>query len=204
MLLGPRSRASIDQLREKEVDREAALVAKRRTLDRKRQPPEVLDLQGCRMFMADDAKAVLNTTPSQFALALQRSKLVVVEDRAVASVFCVLSPSDPGDRVRTVAAQTGAVICTPEMLRTGSGVALKLQRAISWPRHIFLSSGCQRRHQVMIDLMRHVCTLQAGCRWTRYLEVDGLDRRALFLARAQKRRGCHQAELVTRLAPGQD
>ena len=205
MLLGPRSRASIDQLREKEVDREAALVAKRRTLDRKRQPPEMLDLQGCRMFMADDAKAVLNNTPSQFALALQRSKLVVVEDRAVASVFCVLSPSDPGDRVRTVAAQTGAVICTPEMLLTGSGVALKLQRAISWPRHIFLSSGCQRRHQVMIDLMRHVCTLQAaGCRWTWYLEADGLDRRALFLARAQKRRGCHQAELVTLLAPGQD
>ena len=204
MLLGPRSRASIDQLREKEVDREAALVAKRRTLDRKRQPPEVLDLQGCRMFMADDAKAVLNNTPSQFALALQRSKLVVVEDRAVASVFCVLSPSDPGDRARTVAAQTGAVICTPEMLLTGSGVALKLQRAISWPRHIFLSSGCQRRRQVMIDLMRHVCTLQAGCRWTWYLEADGLDRRALFLARAQKRRGCHQAELVTLLAPGQD
>ena len=162
MLLGPRSRTSIDQLREKEVDREAALVAKRRTLDRKRQPLEMLDLQGCRMLMADDAKAVLNNRSSQFALALQRSKLVVVEDRAVASVFCVLSPSDDGDRVRTVAAQTGAVICTPEMLLTGSGVALKLQRAISWTRHIFLSSGCQRRHQVMIDLMRHVCTLQAA------------------------------------------
>ena len=93
------------------------------------------------MFMAGDVKAVLKNTPSQFALALQRSKLVVVEDRAVASVFCVLSPSDPGDRVRTVATQTGAVICTPEMLLTGSGVALKLQRAISWPRRIFLSSG---------------------------------------------------------------
>jgi hypothetical protein len=88
------------------------------------------------VFMADDAKAVLNNTPSQFALALQRSKLVVVEDRAVASPFCVLRPSDPGDRARTVAAQSGAVICTPEMLLMGSGVELKLQRAISWPRHI--------------------------------------------------------------------
>jgi hypothetical protein len=154
--------------------------------------------------MADDAKAVLNNAPSQLALALQRSKLVVVEDRAVASLFCVLSPSDPGDRVRTVAAQTGAVICTPEMLLTGSGLALKLQRAISWPRHILLSSGCQHHHQVMIDLVRRVCALQAGCRWTWYLEADGLDRRALFLARAQKRRGRHRAELVALPAPGQD
>ena len=85
--------------------------------------------------MADDAKAVLNNAPSQVALALQRLKPVVAEDSAVASLFCVLSPSDPSDRVRTVAAQTGAVICTPEMLLTGSGVALELQRAISWPRH---------------------------------------------------------------------
>ena len=81
--------------------------------------------------MADDAKAVLNNAPSKLALALQLSKLVVVKDRAVAPLFCVLSPSDPGDRVRTVAAQTGAVICTPEMLLTGSGVALNIQRAIS-------------------------------------------------------------------------
>ena len=100
--------------------------------------------------MADDAKAVLNNTPSQFAIALQRSKLAVVEDRAGASLFCALSPSAPGDRARTVAAQTGAVICTPDMLLTGSGVALKLQRAISWPRDTLLSSGCQRRHHAMI------------------------------------------------------
>jgi hypothetical protein len=162
------------------------------------------DLHGCHVFMADDAKAVLNNAPSQVALALQRLKLVVVEDRAIASLFCMLSPSDPGDRVRTVATQTGAVICTPEMLLTGSSVALKLQHAFSWPRHILLSSGCQHHHQVMIDLVRRVCALQAGCRWAWYLEADGLDRRALFLALAQKRGGRHQVELVTRLAPGQD
>jgi hypothetical protein len=114
------------------------------------------DLQGCRVFMADYAKAVLHNTPSQWALDLQRSKLVVVEDRAVASRFCVLSPSDLGDRARAVAAQTGAATCTPKMLLTGSGVALNLQRAIFWPRHIFLSSGCQHHHQVMIDLVRRV------------------------------------------------
>ena len=56
----------------------------------------------------------------------------------------------------------------------------------------------------MIDLVRHVCTLQAGCHWTWYLEVDGLDRRALFLARVQKRGGHHRAELVTLLEPGRD
>ena len=56
----------------------------------------------------------------------------------------------------------------------------------------------------MIDLVLRVCTLQAGCRWTWYLEVDGLDRQALFLARAQRRGGHHRAELVTLLAPSQD
>ena len=56
----------------------------------------------------------------------------------------------------------------------------------------------------MIDLVRRVCALQTGCRWTWDLEVDGLDRRALFLARAKKRGGHHRAELVTLLAPGQD
>ena len=55
----------------------------------------------------------------------------------------------------------------------------------------------------MIDLVRRVCALQAGCRWTWYLEV-GLDRRALFLARAKKRGGHHRAEFVTLLALGQD
>ncbi len=56
----------------------------------------------------------------------------------------------------------------------------------------------------MIDLVRRVCALQAGCRWTWYLGADGLDRRALFLARAKKRGGHHRAELVTLLARGQD
>jgi hypothetical protein len=192
--------------RKKEVEREADLVAKRRALERKRQPPEMLDLQGRQVFMVDDAKAVLNRTPAQLALALQRSQLVVVEDRAVASVFCVLNPTEPGDRVRAVAAQTGAVICTPEMLLTRSGVALKLQRAMSWPRHIFLSIGCHNRHPAIIDLVRRVCVMQGrgGCRWTWYLEADGPDRRALFLARAQKRQGSHRTELVTLLAPGQE
>jgi len=202
--LGPGAEEALISYRETEVDREAKLVAKRRVLDRKRAPPEMPDLQGRRVFMAEDAKAVLNRAPAQLALALQRSHLLVVEDRAVASLFCVLNPSEPGDRVRTVAAQTGAVICTPEMLLTNSGVALTLQRAISWPRHIFLSTNCHNRHQVIIDLVRRVCALNEGCRWTWYLEADGPDRRALFLARAQKRRGNHRSELVTLLAPGQD
>ena len=77
---------------------------------------------------------------------------------------------------------------------------------MSWPRHIFLSTGCHNRHTVIIDLVRRVCAMQGrgGCRWTWYLEADGPDRRALFLARAQKRQGSHQTELVTLLAPGQD
>ncbi|MFM7989336.1 MAG: hypothetical protein ACKPKO_59485, partial [Candidatus Fonsibacter sp.] len=56
-----------------EVGREAALMAKRQALDRRRQTPEMPDLQGCRVFMANNAKAVLNNTSCKLTVALQRS-----------------------------------------------------------------------------------------------------------------------------------
>ena len=130
--------------------------------------------------MDDAAAAVLNKTPNAWALLRRQSELVVVEDRAVASLFCTLNPGQPGDRVRIVAALTGAIICTPEMLLTNSGVALKLQHAMSWPRHIFSSTQCHTRHRVTIDLMQRICALKpGGCRWTWYFEADEPERRDL-------------------------
>jgi hypothetical protein len=52
----------------------------------------------------------------------------------------------------------------------------------------------------MVDVLRQVCTSNAGCRWTWYLEADGADRCALFLARASKRGRNHQQEIVTLVA----
>jgi hypothetical protein len=49
----------------------------------------------------------------------------------------------------------------------------------------------------MVDVLRRVCATTNGCRWTWYLEADGADRRALFLARARKRNRQHIQELVT-------
>jgi hypothetical protein len=49
----------------------------------------------------------------------------------------------------------------------------------------------------MVDVLRRVCASSKGCRWTWYLEADGADRCALFLARAGKRNRKHTQELVT-------
>ena len=45
--LGPGAEQALISYHNQEVDRQAALVAKRRTLDRKRHPLEMPDLQGC-------------------------------------------------------------------------------------------------------------------------------------------------------------
>ena len=61
----------------------------------------------------------------------------------------------------------------------------------------------------MIDMARRVCAMapampsQEACRWTWYTEVDGEERKKLFLARARARGAAHQSEMVTLLAPGQ-
>ena len=49
-------------------------------------------------------------------LALQRLQLKFVQDRTVASVFVVLNPSEPGDRVKAIAAMVGGFICTPDFV----------------------------------------------------------------------------------------
>ena len=56
----------------------------------------------------------------------------------------------------------------------------------------------------MMCLIQRVCKLpEERCRWTWYLEADGAERQALFLARACKRGANHRRELITLLTPGQ-
>ena len=196
--LGEGAREKMHGYQQETLNRETQLVQKETALRRKLASPQMPDLRGGKIFVDTGAADLLNQTPAEWALALRRSELTIVQDRVGASVFCVLNPGSPGDRVRAVASLIGGVLCTPELLLTGSGVALKLQRAIAWPRHIFLTVRCYDRHRVMIDVMQRVCRLNKS-RWTWYLEADGADRRALFLDRARKRQSNHTQELVTLL-----
>ena len=197
--LGEGAEAVMNGYQQDVLKRETQLVQKESALRRKMSRPQMPDLRGGKVFVDTGAADLLNQTPAEWALALRRSELTIVQDRVGASVFCVLNPGNPGDRVRAVASLIGGVLCTPELLLSGSGVALKLQRAISWPRHIFLTARCYDRHRVMIDVMQRVCKLNKNSRWTWYLETDGADRRALFLDRARKRQANHTQELVTLL-----
>ena len=45
---------------------------------------------------------------------MQRLQLKFVQDQTVASVFVDLNPSEPGDRVKAIAAMVGGFICTPD------------------------------------------------------------------------------------------
>ena len=132
-------------------------------------------------------------------IALQRLQLKFVQDRTVASVFVVLNPSEPGDRVKAIAAMVGGFICTPDLLLCGSSssVAFKAQCALRWPRHIFVSDRCYAKHHGFVDMMQSVCAMQKACRWTWYMEADGDERKTLFLERARKRSKVYLVEMVT-------
>ena len=209
--LGSDAAQQMEAFRAKEQVRQANHDALMRAFTKVGQKPAMPNLQGRRVFVDPEAQAVLKRTLAQWTCAQRQARLTVVEDRSVASVFCVLNPSAPGDRIRCVAALSGALVCTPEMLLAppASGAGVQLQRALAWPRHIFISTACHAKHKVIVDLALRVCQLaptrppKDACRWTWYLESDGQDRQALFLARARKRDATHRSELVTLLLPGQ-
>ena len=203
--LGPDAKQQIADYEKQEQARQTNLDARQRLLVETLQPPRAPNLQGCRVFVDDEAKVVLNKWTARWRQVCCQAQLRQCADRAVAQVFVTLDPTAPGDRTKIVAAMTGAMLCTPELLVTPPGVSIKLKRAMSWPRHIFLSQACHDRHRVMIDLVQRVCRVtEEPCRWTWYLEAEGAERRALFLARAAKRDANHRQELVTLLAPGQN
>jgi hypothetical protein len=202
-LLGPAGSQEMQAFRTAEEARERTLDARQRHQASRFQTAPAPDVRGCRVFVDEEAREVLNKTPAQWALARRQGEIILVEDRAVASIFVALNPSQPGDRTSCVAAMTGALVSTPELFLNPPGVALKFQRALSLPRHIYLSTGCSSRHNVMVALMWRVCELapRGTCRWTWYLEDDGHDRGALFLARARRRQAGHLSEMVSLLLP---
>jgi hypothetical protein len=204
--LGPDADQRMATFNNQEQARQRNLDSRLRLLAKTRKAPQAPNLHGSRVFVDAEAEAVLNRWQAQWQLKCRQARLRLVQDRATAQVFVTLNPTAPGDRVRCVAAMTGAVLCTPELLVSPPGVALQLKRAMSLPRHIFLSVACCDCHRPMVDLIRRVCQStdpKQPCRWAFYLEADGEKRKALFLARARKRGPKHSHEMVTLLARGQ-
>ena len=179
--------------REHNLTRKAALTKKKQTT------PVMPKLQGLSVFADAEATQSLSKNHQKLMLALQRLQLKFVQDRTVASVFVVLNPSEPGDRVKAIAAMVGGFICTPDFLLCGSSssVAFKAQCALRWPRHTFVSDRCYAKHHGFVDMMQSVCAMQKACRWTWYMEADGDERKTLFLERARKRSKVHLVEMVT-------
>jgi hypothetical protein len=197
--LGPDAAEKIDAYRRSLLKREHNLLQKGALADKKRTDPVMPKLRGLSVYADGEASPILAKTHKKWMLSLQRFQLKPTQDRTVASVFAVLNPSEPGDRVKVIAAMVGGFICTPEFLlgETSSSVGLKLQRALQWPRHIFISDRCYAKHHGFVDMMQHVCAQQKGCRWTWYMESEGDDRKTLFLERARKRSKVHLVEMVT-------
>ena len=202
--LGPEATQQMANFQEQEQTRQRNLDSRQQLLAKTRTPPQAPNIHGSRVFVHEEAMAVLNRWQNQWLLKCRQAQLRLVQDKATAQVFVTMNPTAPGDRIQCVAAMNGAVLCTPELLAAPPGVAVQLKRALSLPRHIFLSVACNDRHRAMMCLIQRVCHLpEARCRWTWYLEADGAERQALFFARARKRGANHRRELTTLLTPGQ-
>lgn len=127
-------------------------------------------------------------------------------DCTLADICVVLSPSEAGDRLNMVAAMRGGYLVTPMHFLSPPGVCVKLQSALMWPRHIYISPKSSNKHRVFVELSMQVFNAvpRAARRWTWYREAEGADggMKEVFLERAAKRRANgHLVEMVTTLVP---
>ena len=82
-----------------------------------------------RVFVDEQSRPVLARTPTEWARACARAVMLLAEDRAVATVFVVLTPSEPGSRNSLEACLIGGYLCMPEMFVAPPGAGLSLQAA---------------------------------------------------------------------------
>ena len=75
-----------------ETDRQIILDARLRLRAKTLQPPQAPALYGCQVFVDEEATAALQRWPSQWQLKLRQEQLRLVQDRAVAQVFCDTEP----------------------------------------------------------------------------------------------------------------
>ena len=135
--LGPEATQQMANFQEQEQTRQRNLDSRQQLLAKTRTPPQAPNIHGSRVFVHEEAMAVLNRWQNQWLLKCRQAQLRLVQDKLTAQVFVTMNPTAPGDRIQCVAAMNGAVLCTPELLVAPPGVAVQLKRALSLPRHIF-------------------------------------------------------------------
>ena len=136
--LGPEAAQQMANFQEQEQTRQRNLDSRQQLLAKTRTPSQAPNIHGSRAFVNEEAMAVLNRWQNQRLLKRRQAQLRLVQDRVTAQVFVPINPTAPSDRIQCVAAMTGAVLCTPELLAAPPGVAVQLKRALSLPRHIFV------------------------------------------------------------------
>ena len=203
--LGEDAGSKTQEYRNKEQDRQAKLEQRVRRLQTVGRAPAKPDFAGRRVFVDPEAEAALaGNHAGAWARARAAAGLLLSDDRARATVFVVLAPSDAGTRSRLVAALTGGYLVTPELFLSPSGTALRLRRALNTPRRIFVSSACFLKHSGLFSLAERVAAAQPPARWTWYHESKVDDQRVVFMDIAAQRAGAkHASELATLLLPGQ-
>ena len=148
------------------------------------------------MFVAAGAaRGALDAPPGAWARMRQAGALREVSQLHEASVFVVLNPAKPGDRIKVTAGMLGRAVCTPLRLSSGAGPFLQLRPGLQRPRYIFVTAFCQAKHIDMIAFMQATSKREPRGRW-RWHGPAQVDART-FLDRADKRAGAHASEMVT-------
>ena len=114
--LGEDAGAKIQEYRNKEQDRQAKLEQRVRRLQTVGRAPAEPDFAGRRVFVDPEAEAALASNHAgAWAGARAAAGLLLSDDRALATVFVVLAPSEAGTRSRLATALTGGYLVTLEL-----------------------------------------------------------------------------------------
>ena len=77
---------------------------------------------------------------------LRERRITRTEFRSRAQVFVVASPSSPSARVQWVAMLVGGYVMNPDLLLTGSGVAISYKAALKLRRQIWMTPRFREKH----------------------------------------------------------
>ena len=114
--------------------------------------------RGLRCFVAPGISGV-DMGPS-----MSKHGLVPEEHRVDADLFVVLNPSDPGQRIRWVAALKGARVAHPRYVISGGrrGACVKYHAAVETKRSLWISEDFRAKHATLADIVDACC---AGSKW---------------------------------------
>ncbi len=199
--MSPVSAEELEDFRSADRKRADHMAVKRRRQLAVRAEPGLMDIEGKRAFVDASALQELGNPVGARSPLCRKRRVQCVAERNRASIVVVLNPAEPGGRNGLVASMLGAGLCTPSFLASGKGAALKLRAALQAPRYIFVSAACQAKHATMTNLMRSVSGGEQTSRWQFF--DSSVDQRASCLARAARRTGTHEEDMVTRVLPAE-